>query len=63
MVKKKGKTKTGMKKKKNDAVDAEIIEENGETLVSEAVENKEEKTLIWFFVVVGVVFASVLIPY
>ena len=44
------------KKKVEDAVE----EDAG---VSEEVEKRESKTLFWVFVVVGVVFAAVLVPY
>lgn len=40
-----------------------IVEDKEEISVPVKVKKRENKTLIWFFVVVGVVFASVLIPF
>lgn len=40
-----------------------LLEEKEEIMVPEKVEERENKTLFWFFIVVGLVFASVLIPY
>ncbi len=54
------------KKKKDDVkiIDAEIIgEDKEEAVVPKGVQKSEDKTLFWFFVVVGLVFACVLVPY
>ncbi len=53
MVTKKGKKKVVKKK--------EIVKD-GEK-VSEKVVEKENKQMVWFFVIVGIVFAAVLVPY
>ncbi|MBS3087553.1 hypothetical protein J4226_03070 [Candidatus Pacearchaeota archaeon] len=44
-----------------DIVDAEIVED--EITVPKKIKDNENKMLIWFFVVIGIVFACVLVPY
>lgn len=58
MAKKKAK-KVEKKKVKKAEKETEVKEE----VVSEVVKEKESRTLIWFFLVVAVVFASFLVPY
>ncbi len=60
MVNKKKKT-IKAKKKDIEAVDNLVRED--EVMVPKEIEEKETRQLIWFFVIVGLVFAVVLVPY
>ena len=60
MVKGKG---ARSKKKDIKIIDENIIGEGANVIVPKGVEENENKTLIWFVIVVGIVFAAVLIPY
>ncbi len=56
-------TKRISKAKKKDIKVIENIIKEDEVMVPLEIEKNEDRTLIWFFVIVGIVFAAVLVPY
>jgi hypothetical protein len=55
--------KVNKKKVKENAHKKKVLESERGDCVPEAVIEKESRTLIWFFIIVGLVFASILVPY